>query len=142
MSRVEAMLITQALTLEDVFANTVRQAMTQTQIQPMEAMMRMALRAQNQCRATLETLATIKNPTVVIARQANFSTGHQQVNNAPTHAGKIENKPNELLEVTNHERLDIRAPSQAIGHDSPMEAVGEKHGGAHAGGKSTMQPQR
>jgi hypothetical protein len=108
----------------------------------MEAMMRMALRAQNQCRATLETLATIKNPTVVIARQANISTGHQQVNNAPAHAGKIEKSQNELLEVTNHERLDTRAPSQAIGHDSPMEAVGEKHGRAHARGKSAMQPQR
>jgi hypothetical protein len=46
--------------------------------------MRLALRAQGQCRATLETLAAIKNPPVVFARQANINNGgQQQVNNAP-----------------------------------------------------------
>lgn len=139
MSRVEAMLISQAIVLEDIFTNTARQAMTQTQLPQMEGLMRMALRAQNQCRATLETLATIKNPPVIFAKQANIAQGHQQVNNVPTHTGKIENVQNELLEVTNHERLDTRAPRQTSGHDSPMEAVGALHGGAHAGRKSTMQ---
>jgi hypothetical protein len=43
--------------------------------------MRMALKAQAQCRATLETLATIKNPSVVFARQANIAQGPQQANN-------------------------------------------------------------
>ena len=44
--------------------------------------MRMAMKAQNQCRMTLETLATIKNPPVVFARQANINNGgQQQVNN-------------------------------------------------------------
>jgi hypothetical protein len=41
----------------------------------------MALRAQNQSRATLETLSAMKNPSVVITKQANISAGHQQVNN-------------------------------------------------------------
>ncbi len=36
-----------------------------------EGFMRMALRAQSQCRTTLETLAAIKNPPSVYARQAN-----------------------------------------------------------------------
>ena len=45
-----------------------------------EAYMRMALKAQSQCRATVETLATIKNPPVVFARQANIAQGPQQVN--------------------------------------------------------------
>ena len=40
--------------------------------------MRMALKAQNQCRMTLETLATIKNPPVVFAKQANTAQGPQQ----------------------------------------------------------------
>lgn len=40
---------------------------------------RMALKAQNQCRMTLETLATIENPPVVFARQANVTTGPQQI---------------------------------------------------------------
>ena len=46
----------------------------------------MALRAQNQCRMTLETIATIKNPSVVFAKQANIAAGHQQVNNGPAQA--------------------------------------------------------
>ncbi len=43
--------------------------------------LRLALKAQSQCRATLETLATIKNPPAVFARQANIAHGPQQVNN-------------------------------------------------------------
>jgi hypothetical protein len=60
--------------------------------------MRLALKAQGQCRATLETLAAIKNPPVVFAKQRNISHGHQQVNNgaAPltsTHASANAAKP-------------------------------------------------
>ena len=43
--------------------------------------MRLALKAQGQCRATVETLAAMKNPPVVFAKQANISSGPQQVNN-------------------------------------------------------------
>jgi hypothetical protein len=43
--------------------------------------MRMALRAQNQCRATLQTLAAIKNPPVVFANRANIASGPHPVNN-------------------------------------------------------------
>jgi hypothetical protein len=56
----------------------------------LEAFMRMALRAQAQCRTTLETLANIKNAPVVFARQANVTTGPQQINNGtapPSRAG-------------------------------------------------------
>ena len=42
----------------------------------------LALKAQNQSRATLDTLANIKNPRqTVITKQANISNGPQQVNN-------------------------------------------------------------
>jgi hypothetical protein len=41
--------------------------------------MRLALKAQSQCRATLETLAQIKNPPVVLARQANIAQGRPSV---------------------------------------------------------------
>ena len=123
LSHAEGMLLCQAIVLEDLFATLTSRAMGQTQLTPMEGLMRMALRAQNQSRQTLETLATIKNPPIIYAKQANISGGHQQVvNNAP--AGKIENKPNELLEATNHERMDTRAASQAIGDDSAMATVG------------------
>ena len=125
MSRLEAMLVTQAISLEDLFVNLTRQGMMQERLSGMEISLRLALKAQNQCRATLETLAAVKNPPIIYAKQANISGGHQQVvNNAPAHAGKIENKPNELLEATNHERLDTRAASQAISDDSAMATVG------------------
>ena len=89
--------------------------------------MRLALKAQGQCRTTLETLATIKNPPVVYARQANFATGPQQVNNgAIPHATKNENAPNELLEDRHEkgERLDGGTASEAIGSNSALAAVG------------------
>jgi hypothetical protein len=57
--------------------------------------MRMALKAQSQCRQTLETLATIKNPPVVFARQANIAQGPQQVNkcdDASASRGRGENR--------------------------------------------------
>ena len=37
--------------------------------------MRLTLKAQGQRRATLETLAAIKNPTTMFARQANITQG-------------------------------------------------------------------
>ena len=45
-------------------------------------LLRSDLKAQAQCRATLEALAEIKNPhPVAFVKQANISSGHQQVNN-------------------------------------------------------------
>jgi hypothetical protein len=46
-----------------------------------ERLMRLALKAQSNCRATAEALAAIQNPPAVFARQANFSNGPQQINN-------------------------------------------------------------
>ena len=43
--------------------------------------LRVALKAQAQCRATLETLAEMKQPPTLLARQANIAHGPQQVNN-------------------------------------------------------------
>lgn len=85
MKRAEAMLYSQAHALQAIFMNLSRRAASQEYLKQWEAYMRMALKAQNQCRMTLETLATIKNPPVVIARQANINNGgQQQVNNGAT----------------------------------------------------------
>lgn len=61
--------------------NFSRRALAQQYQKPMESYLRMAMKAQNQCRMTLETLTTVKNPSVVYARQANIAHGPQQVNN-------------------------------------------------------------
>ena len=99
LTHAEAMLINQATSLQALFVRLSERAMEQNQMPNLEGFMRMALRAQSQCRATLETLAAIKNPPIVYARQANVTTGPQQINNgtaAPTQARKIETEQTQL----------------------------------------------
>lgn len=98
--RCEAMLVAQAHALQSIFMNFSRRALSQDYLQHLESFLRLAMKAQNQCRMTLETLATIKNPPIVYARQANVTTGPQQINNgtaAPSRAREIENLQNKLL---------------------------------------------
>lgn len=130
MDRVEAMLINQATGLQNLFARLVGRGMGCDHAPAFEANLRIALRAQSQCRATLETLAAIKNPPVVFAKQANINQGggNQQVNNgtpAPaSHAGKNINRPNELLEVQHGgETVDSGTTGKAIGKNKAMAAV-------------------
>jgi hypothetical protein len=127
MKRCEGMLITQAHALQSIFTNLSRRALNQEYMKNLEAFLRLALKAQSQCRQTLETLSTLKNPPVVYAKQANISNGPQQVNNgapAPaTHAEKINNQPNELLEVINGERMDSGTTQEAIRSHTAMAAV-------------------
>ena len=90
--------------------------------------MRMALRAQSQCRATLETLATIKNPPIVYAKQANFAAGHQQVNNgvtAPTQAREIETEQSQLTGGTHELLSDTRTSGIESQLNPALEALGE-----------------
>ena len=94
----------------------------------LEGFMRMALRAQSQCRATLETLATIKNPPIVYAKQANFAAGHQQVNNgiaATTQAREIETKQTQLTGGTHELLQDTRASGETSRANQTLEALGE-----------------
>jgi hypothetical protein len=82
LSHLEAMLFAQAHALQAVFLEMARRAAKHERTEHREASLRMALKAQNQCRMTLETLATIKSPPIVIARQANINQGgQQQINN-------------------------------------------------------------
>jgi hypothetical protein len=127
MKRCEGMLITQAHALQSIFTNLSRRALNQEYMKNLETFLRLALKAQSQCRQTLETLSTLKNPPVVYAKQANISNGPQQVNNgAPAqtpHAEKINNQPNKLLEVINGERVDTGATQETIGSHTAMAAV-------------------
>ena len=126
----EAMLMNQAAALQTLFAGLTERAMGQNHMPNLESFMRMALRAQNQCRATLETLATIKNPPVVFAKQANINHGNQQINNGTPAAEtsrteKTINQQNELLEGQHgSETVDPRATGKAIRKDKAMATVG------------------
>lgn len=119
--RPEAMLMAQAQSLDAIFNRLANQAASHigSHANMVDPYLRLALKAQSQCRTTLETLAAIKNPPVIYARQANISHGHQQVNNgvsqpAPSsQAGESGTRPNELLEAQHGERLDPRATGKA-----------------------------
>ena len=120
----EAMLINQASALQALFVRLSERAMEQAHMPNLEGFMRLALRAQSQCRATLETLATIKNPPVVYARQANVTTGPQQ-NNFGVARGENEIKQTQQSEATDELLPDARAQGNACGDDQTLEALGE-----------------
>lgn len=125
----EAMLVTQADSLNAIFTELARRSALNMgeYIEASEKYMRLALKAQAQCRATIETLATLKNPPLVIAKQANFSAGPQQVNNgsAAPRAEVSSNQPNELLEHHHEQRLDPGAAT-APGRSDPTLVPLEK----------------
>lgn len=135
----ETTLTAQAATLDTIFNEMARRAALNMgeYLDATERYMRLALKAQGQCRATLETLAAIKNPPVIFAKQANIAHGPQQVNNdsftnsTRTRAGarKMRTAPNELLEGPDHgsTHMDDRAAATpARGHPT-MEALDPIH---------------
>jgi hypothetical protein len=122
----EQMLFAQAHALEAIFTNFASRAVIQERMIHIDGLMKLALKAQNQCRMTLETLAYIKNPPVVYAKQANIAQGHQQINNGtspPSHAEKIETVKNELLEAQHGKRLDCGAQAATGGTDKELATV-------------------
>ena len=125
MTRPEAMLLSQAHTLDALFNNLVMKGLDETHMPHYEAFMRLAFKAQSQCRSTLQSLSDIKNPSVVYAKQANITNGNQQINNGVPAPRRQENKTysNELLEHRHRKRLDTRAKSKAVGAYSELEAV-------------------
>jgi hypothetical protein len=151
MKRAESMLFGQAHALQSIFMNLARRAQRQEHLKHWEAYLRMALKAQNQCRMTLETLATIKNPPVVFARQANINNGgQQQVNNGaapvggqePAREAAEENAPTGLLEQQHVEWMDSGTACAAGRADSQLAPVGEVHRPAHCYGKESRVAQR
>lgn len=146
LKRAEGMLIAQAHTLDALFNRLTRGALASDYLDQFEAKLRLALKAQSQCRATLEALAEIKQPRpVAFVQQANIGE-HVQVNNtvpaAPARVAKTETPPNELLEAQHHERLDTGTASQGRGADPQPQAVGAIHRPAHPRGQDAVEPQR
>jgi hypothetical protein len=135
LAHAEAMLMNQATSLQALYVRLTERALEQSHMPNLEAFMRLALRAQSQCRATVETLAAIKNPPIVYARQANISNGPQQVNNgvsgavsADAHAGEkaLIQQP-EQLESSDGERVDAGTAGTAGRGHPTVEAVGAEH---------------
>jgi len=131
MAHAESMLMNQATALQTLFVRLTERALVQDHLLRFETHMRLALRAQNQSRMTLETLATIKNPPAVFAKQANMTTGPQQINNgmaAPSRAREIENEQTQLSGGGNELLPDTRTPALASATNPTLEAVGKING--------------
>lgn len=132
LSEVETTLTAQAIALDSIFNELARRAALNMgeHLPATEIYLRHALKAQAQCRCTLETLAEIKNPrSVAFVKQANIASGPQQVNNCTQarEAGARAEKRIDSNEQTggSHELLtDARTPQVTSRIDTPMEAVG------------------
>ena len=120
LSKIEEMYISQAMALEVMFASLARRAKAQDKLLQYETHMRLALKAQNQCRATLQALVQLKQPSqTTFVKQANIAQGHQQVNNLPE---KNITPQNELLKDS-HAKLDNGTTPTTKGIDTTLEAL-------------------
>jgi hypothetical protein len=125
MTRAEAMLLSQAHTLDELFNSLVMKGLDQTHMPHYESFLRLAYKAQSQCRSTLQTLSDIKNPSVVYAKQANITNGNQQINNGVPAPRTQENKnySNELLTELPNEALDNRRTGETISVNSELATM-------------------
>lgn len=130
LAQAEAMLLNQATALQSLFARLSEKAFSVKNISQFNDFMRVALRAQNQCRATIETLSTVKNPPIIYARQANVTTGPQQINNgvtAPSQAREVENEQIQLSVEGNELRTDTGTPALTGRVNQEVEAMEKIH---------------
>jgi len=133
LSRAETMLVSQAHMLDMLFAVLTRRAAMNFghYVETAERYLRLALKAQSQARATVETLALLKNPQpTVIAKQANVTSGPQQVNQSFStgpRAGNSESAPTKVSGGQHELPQDTGAPAAAFGVDPALAAVGEVH---------------
>jgi hypothetical protein len=133
MSNVEAMLFAQACALNLIFSEMSTRAFRNfggegNYLEAGKQYFSMAMKAQSQCRASLEAIGYIKNPSAVIARQANINHGgQQQVNNAlqPTRVGENETPQSKKLERTNEQRMDAGTAAETGPGDPELAAVGQ-----------------
>lgn len=136
LSDVEATLTAQAVALDAMFHELARRAVLNMgqYLSATDVFLRQALKAQSQCRATLETLAEIKNPRpVAFVKQANFAQGHQQVNNGamgnaePRAHGEKSIQSNELSGVGHELPADTGTSGITSGVNQEVETVGAIH---------------
>ena len=119
LGEIEVMLAAQAYALDSIFQYTAGRAKANMgqHLHAADMYLRLALKAQMQCRSTAETLSTIKNPRAYI-RQTNIAQ-NQQVNNS----GNFTDRTNKLLSEQNHATLDFGGKSAAGRTDPAMAAL-------------------
>jgi hypothetical protein len=128
----EETLTSQAVALNAIFNEMARRAALNMgeYIDKTEIYLRLGLKAQAQCRATLETLFEMKNPRpLAFVKQANIANGPQQVNNglppagSPSRTETPAHQSNELLGLNHEQRVDTRTKDAAGGAHSQLGTV-------------------
>jgi hypothetical protein len=104
MEYVERLLLSQSIALNNLFVSLARKSAVQEYVRNQEIYLRLALKAQSQSRATLETLAAVKNPPVVFAKTANIAQ-NQQINNGAPPAQQV--TPSDQSALTNEQGESI-----------------------------------
>ena len=139
LSKIEEMCISQAVALEVMFTSLARRAKAQEKLLQYETHMRFALKAQNQCRATLQALVQLKQPSqTTFVKQANIAQGHQQVNNL---AEKNITPQNELLKDS-YAELNTGTTTTPKGIDTTLEALGKINGRKNTGRQEKVITER
>ena len=112
LGNMEAMLAAQAITLDSIFHRLAVQAQQNIghHSNAVDVYLRLGLKAQSQCRSTIEALDAIKTPKQYI-NQTNVAN-LMQVNNS-----------NERLEASNGERMDFRTQTEAVRDDKELAAL-------------------
>jgi hypothetical protein len=142
--RQEGTLVAQSHTLDALFAHLLHLSVNSKTLGHMETYMRLALKAQSQCRTTIETLNLMKNPPeAMFVKQQNNTNGPQQINNG-VRAGvrEIENQPIELLALEQRDdaRVDFGTTATPIGAHSNVAPLGAVKRTANDGRKGPCEP--
>lgn len=132
MATQEAMLVSQAHTLDALFSSLALRShsnMKEGYLEASDRYLRLALKAQAQAAKTIQILADIKNPRpVAFVKQANIAHTQQVNNGARTQ--DFENSPSKLSGETYELLENARAQSLEGGNDQTLEALGKINGAA------------
>jgi hypothetical protein len=126
LAMLEQMLIGQAFALNIAFNSLSARATRQTDVSTMQMLMNLCFKAQNQSRATIDSLIQLKQPSqTTFVKQANIANGHQQVNNQVL-AEKIMDSQNKLKGADDAE-LDYGRATKTKRSNKKMEALAKVH---------------
>ena len=132
MSVIEQMLLNQAFALNMAVNSLASRATRQKDVSTMHMLMNLSFKAQNQSRATLDSLIQLRQPSqTTFVKQANIANGHQQVNNL----GEKNTMPQNQLLEDSYERLDRSTKTAPKRIDSELETMAKVHRGKDARGQ-------
>lgn len=128
LTQIEAMLYSQSIVLQDMCL-TIMGMMWMSTSDPhhFNTLAHLVLKTQNQCRATLATLANTRNPNRATFIKQQNNAINQQINNVDSHSEtkKIPQPQNELLKDAIDETMDSGRTLETITVNTSLEALGK-----------------